>query len=263
MKWTDPSIKLIAAGSSQFPQRHRLDRLEPHGLEYLKRHDRLSCDPPLCRQPRQRLSRFLCQFDRSERADQDHRRRDQCGDAFGRAAATARFTSPGTNGTSGIARAAAQQRGRRILEERYNLEDALVVATFLNSFVNHRHIVKMANMAQLVNVIAPIFTNESRTVPPDHLLSAAMFANNTKARRSSCSWRARSIRSKRFGDVPYLDTRPRMTTERWSSTSSTATAIRPSRRTFETSGQEFAGPSKSPKSMARISRPRTTSTRSR
>jgi alpha-L-arabinofuranosidase len=54
------------------------------------------------------------------------------------------------------------QRGRRILEERYNLEDALVVATFLNTFVNNAHILKMANMAQLVNVIAPIFTDEKR-----------------------------------------------------------------------------------------------------
>src|SRR5204862_2921164 len=53
-----------------------------------------------------------------------------------------------------------EQRGRRILEEHYNLEDALVVATFLNTFVNHAHIVKIANLAQLVNVIAPIFTNE-------------------------------------------------------------------------------------------------------
>src|SRR5476649_2444830 len=53
-----------------------------------------------------------------------------------------------------------QQRGRRILEERYNLEDALVVATFLNSFINHAHIVKMPNIAQLANVIAPIFSNE-------------------------------------------------------------------------------------------------------
>jgi hypothetical protein len=34
-----------------------------------------------------------------------------------------------------------------------------VVATFLNSFVNHAHILKMANMAQLVNVIAPIFAS--------------------------------------------------------------------------------------------------------
>jgi alpha-N-arabinofuranosidase len=30
----------------------------------------------------------------------------------------------------------------------------------LNTFVNNAHIVKIANMAQLVNVIAPIFTNE-------------------------------------------------------------------------------------------------------
>ena len=35
------------------------------------------------------------------------------------------------------ARGEGKQTGRRILEEHYNLEDALVVATFLNSFVNH------------------------------------------------------------------------------------------------------------------------------
>ena len=51
------------------------------------------------------------------------------------------------------------QRGRRILEEHYNLEDALVVATMLNTFVNNADTVKIANMAQIVNVIAPIFTN--------------------------------------------------------------------------------------------------------
>ena len=30
MKWTDPNIKLIAAGSSNFRPGRRLDRLEPH-----------------------------------------------------------------------------------------------------------------------------------------------------------------------------------------------------------------------------------------
>ncbi len=50
--------------------------------------------------------------------------------------------------------------GTRALEEHYNLEDALVIAGFLNVFVRNADIVKMANMAQLVNVIAPIFTNE-------------------------------------------------------------------------------------------------------
>ncbi len=46
------------------------------------------------------------------------------------------------------------------LEERYTLSDALAVATYLNSFVRHCNTVKVANIAQLVNVIAPIFTNK-------------------------------------------------------------------------------------------------------
>jgi alpha-N-arabinofuranosidase len=50
--------------------------------------------------------------------------------------------------------------GRTRLEERYNFEDALAMGMFLNSFLRHANIVKMANLAQVVNVIAPIFTNE-------------------------------------------------------------------------------------------------------
>lgn len=45
-----------------------------------------------------------------------------------------------------------------ILEEVYNLEDALVVAGFLNSFIRHADVVKIANLAQIVNVIAPLVT---------------------------------------------------------------------------------------------------------
>lgn len=50
--------------------------------------------------------------------------------------------------------------GRTQLEEKYNFEDALAMGMFLNSFIRHANIVKMANLAQIVNVIAPIFTNE-------------------------------------------------------------------------------------------------------
>ncbi len=46
------------------------------------------------------------------------------------------------------------------LEEHYNFEDALATGMFLNSFIRHANIVKMANLAQLVNVIAPIFTSK-------------------------------------------------------------------------------------------------------
>jgi alpha-N-arabinofuranosidase len=45
-----------------------------------------------------------------------------------------------------------------LIEEVYNLEDALVVAGFLNSFIRHADCVKIANLAQIVNVIAPILT---------------------------------------------------------------------------------------------------------
>ena len=46
------------------------------------------------------------------------------------------------------------------LEEVYNFEDALAMGMFFNSFVRHADVVKMANLAQLVNVIAPIMTNK-------------------------------------------------------------------------------------------------------
>ncbi|MBO0796879.1 MAG: hypothetical protein J2P36_38860, partial [Ktedonobacteraceae bacterium] len=46
------------------------------------------------------------------------------------------------------------------LEERYTLADALAVSTYLNIFIRYCQTVKIANLAQLVNVIAPIFTNQ-------------------------------------------------------------------------------------------------------
>ena len=46
------------------------------------------------------------------------------------------------------------------LEERYNLSDALAVATYLNVFARNCETVKIANLAQMVNVIAPIRTSE-------------------------------------------------------------------------------------------------------
>ena len=45
------------------------------------------------------------------------------------------------------------------LEERYDLSDALGVAAYLNIFVRQCDVVPMANVAQLVNVIALVFTS--------------------------------------------------------------------------------------------------------
>jgi len=100
----------------------------------------------------------------------------------------------------------AQQRGRNILEERYNLEDALVVATFLNSFINNAHIVKIANMAQLVNVIAPIFTDQNRMFLQTIYYPLALFAGNSKGKSLDLYLDSPKYTSKRFGDVKHLDT---------------------------------------------------------
>jgi alpha-L-arabinofuranosidase len=55
------------------------------------------------------------------------------------------------------------------LEEIYNLEDALATAVQLNAFIRHANTVKMANIAQVVNVIAPVFTR------PDGLVLQTIF----------------------------------------------------------------------------------------
>ena len=80
------------------------------------------------------------------------------------------------------------QRGRRILEECYNLEDALVVAGMLNSLVNHADVVKIANLAQLVNVIAPIFTNDQGLFLQTIYYPLQLFANQRRRHNLRRAW---------------------------------------------------------------------------
>lgn len=49
----------------------------------------------------------------------------------------------------------------RLLEEEYNLEDALLVGGFLNSLLRNADRVRVGCLAQIVNVIAPLVTNEN------------------------------------------------------------------------------------------------------
>jgi alpha-L-arabinofuranosidase len=51
------------------------------------------------------------------------------------------------------------------LEERYTFPDALAVGTYLNIFVRNCEWVTMANLAQMVNAIAPIVTSAAAAAP--------------------------------------------------------------------------------------------------
>ena len=53
-----------------------------------------------------------------------------------------------------------EQTAPHLLEEVYNLEDALLVGGLINTLIRHADRVKLACLAQLVNVIAPIMTND-------------------------------------------------------------------------------------------------------
>jgi alpha-N-arabinofuranosidase len=89
-------------------------------------------------------------------------------------------------------------------EEIYNLEDALVVATYLNTFVRNAHIVKMANMAQLVNVIAPIFTTSQGSWYQTIFYPLSLFSNYCHgiALETFVDCPAYQLHGK---DIPYLD----------------------------------------------------------
>ena len=83
------------------------------------------------------------------------------------------------------------------LEERFNISDALAVATYLNIFVRNCRWVKMANLAQLVNAIAPIVTTPTEaSVQPIFYPFLLAFAG--PPRRGSGRLRRRSSRRSAF-----------------------------------------------------------------
>jgi alpha-N-arabinofuranosidase len=61
--------------------------------------------------------------------------------------------------TSGDAVDGHRQEAPHLLEEIYNLEDALLVGGLMNTLMRNANRVKLACLAQLVNVIAPLMTN--------------------------------------------------------------------------------------------------------
>ncbi len=204
MKWTDPNIKLIAAGSSNFGPGSDWTGWNRTVLEYLKRHaDYLSIHMYVGNREDDYYE-FL-----TSSVDLDQRIKTAEGTiaaALSGEPASRRIYIAWDEWNVWYRARGAKERGRRILEEHYNLEDALVVATFLNSFVNHAHILKIANMAQLVNVIAPIFTNDKGLFLQTIYYPLQLFANNTKGKALDLTVESPVYKGKRFDGVPYLNT---------------------------------------------------------
>ncbi|ANS76664.1 alpha-N-arabinofuranosidase [Paenibacillus yonginensis] len=92
------------------------------------------------------------------------------------------------------------------LEDIYNFEDALLVGSMLITFLKHADRVKMACLAQLVNVIAPIMTEEGGRVWRQTIYYPYLHASRF-GRGVSLNPIIESpvYDAKDYTDVPYLD----------------------------------------------------------
>ena len=161
MKWVDPSIELVACGSSHavmptFPDWEATVLNQVYDVaDYLSLHqyfgNRTDDTPRFLAEP-VRMERFIesvlatCDFVKAKK----------------RSAKTMMLSFDEWNvwyhSNAQDRRIERWQVAPPLLEDIYNLEDALVVGGMLLTLLRHCDRVKMACMAQLVNVIAPIMT---------------------------------------------------------------------------------------------------------
>jgi alpha-N-arabinofuranosidase len=94
---------------------------------------------------------------------------------------------------------------QHLVEEEYNLEDALVVAGFLNSFIRHADVVKIANLAQIVNVIAPILTRGDQILLQSIYYPLVIYAQRREGVALQAVVRGPGYESKNYGFVHTID----------------------------------------------------------
>src|SRR6266481_1082381 len=98
-----------------------------------------------------------------------------------------------------------EQEAPHLLEEVYNLEDALLVGGILNTLMRNADRVKVACLAQLINVIAPIMTNPKGSLRQTifHPYGFALqFARGTVL---NLLVESPTYDVSQMGQVPYLD----------------------------------------------------------
>ena len=94
---------------------------------------------------------------------------------------------------------------QHLVEEEYNLEDALVVAGFMNSFIRHADVVKIANLAQIVNVIAPILTRGDEVLLQSIYYPLALYAQRREGVALQAVIHGPGYDSKNYGFVHNID----------------------------------------------------------
>ena len=151
MRWTDRNVRLIACGGGDPEWDWEVLRTAGHVIDYLSYHDYFRPDPD--GDPYYSLvargytgGRYIRDLwgliEAARHRYQIRRPIHVCVDEWNVFYRRSDFARYGT-----------------LHEEQYDLADALCVASYLNTLIRNADAVKMANLAQLVNVIGPIFTS--------------------------------------------------------------------------------------------------------
>jgi alpha-N-arabinofuranosidase len=90
-------------------------------------------------------------------------------------------------------------------EEVYNLEDALVVAQWMSVFLRKSDVLKIACLAQIVNVIAPILTIRDTLLKQSIYYPVMLFSKLAAGAALDVVVSAPMYSTAKFGDMPLLD----------------------------------------------------------
>jgi alpha-N-arabinofuranosidase len=92
-----------------------------------------------------------------------------------------------------------------LAEEIYNLEDALVVAQWLNVFLRRSHVLKIACVAQIVNVISWVHTRRDELLKQPSYYAFKLVSNLARGEALDVLVKAPELETKQYGAVPTLD----------------------------------------------------------
>ncbi len=92
-----------------------------------------------------------------------------------------------------------------LIEEVYNLEDALVVAQWMNLFLRKSDVLKVACLAQIVNVIAPILTTHEGLLKQSIYYPFEIFSRLAAGAALDAAVTAPLYSTAKYGDMPLLD----------------------------------------------------------
>lgn len=203
MKWVDNDIKLIASGSSDYGQgkwlhwnRTVLDYLYNY-IDYLSLHYYIGgwgLPPDWSRDPRYFLARILEVEEKIEITQ-----------GLINEVRTARNLQRPIYIALDEYNVWYRAFNEKKLEEHYDFQDALMIAQYFNCILRHADIVKMANMAQLVNVIAPLFVEGDQVWRQTTFYPFQLFAQHCRGTAVDAFVDAPNYDVRQFRSVPYLD----------------------------------------------------------